>query len=280
MIYTTNVVASSMASVKLDGKSRALVRQVPQSFTDALAKFFGSGSQDIELAQSQHHNYVKALEDAGVEVTVMEADNAHPDCVFVEDQAVVIDGHVLLPVPGHVTRRGEQPPIAEFLINQLKGHKLCRMELPAKMDGGDIIRIRDKFYVGHSTRTNSEGIEELKQLLDHLGHELSIINIPDHALHLTSVSSTPSDNLILASEGHLPKDAFEPLPEGVKVLWAPEEEVYGCNTIGFPSGDVLIPIGHPTVKSLLEGEGLNVIELDVSELRNADGSLTCCSIFY
>ena len=41
------------------------VRQVPQSFTDALAKFFGSGPQDIELAQSQHHNYVKALEDAG-----------------------------------------------------------------------------------------------------------------------------------------------------------------------------------------------------------------------
>ena len=90
-------------------KSRALVRQVPHSFTDALAKFFGSGPQDIELAQSQHHNYVKALEDAGVEVTVMEADNAHPDCVFVEDQAVVIDGHVLLPVPGHETPRGTTP---------------------------------------------------------------------------------------------------------------------------------------------------------------------------
>ena len=114
MIYTTNVVASSMASVKLDGKSRALVRQVPQSFTDALAKFFGSGPQDIELAQSQHHNYVKALEDAGVEVTVMEADNAHPDCVFVEDQAVVIDGHVLLPVPGHENAEGNNPLLQNF----------------------------------------------------------------------------------------------------------------------------------------------------------------------
>ena len=120
----------------------------------------------------------------------------------------------------------------------------------------------------------------MQSLLDNLGYELRIIDIPGHALHLTSVSSTPTDNVILAPKGYLDDDAFGELPEGCQVLWMPEEEVYGCNTIGLPGGKVLVAEGYPTVKSTLEGLGLEVITLDMSEIRAADGSLTCCSIFY
>ena len=123
-----------MATVRLDQKSRALVRSIPDSYPEALAKFFGSGPTDIELAKTHHAAYVEALSSNGVEVTILDADHNHPDCIFVEDQAVVIDGHVLLPVPGHESRRGEQPPIAEFLSDQLQGHQICIMEPPAMMD--------------------------------------------------------------------------------------------------------------------------------------------------
>ena len=87
-----------MATVRLDQKSRALVRAVPDSFSQALAKFFGSGPTSIELAKKHHAGYVDALEANGVQVTILDADHNHPDCIFVEDQAVVIDGHVLLPL--------------------------------------------------------------------------------------------------------------------------------------------------------------------------------------
>ena len=189
-----------MATVRLDQKSRALVRAIPDSYPEALANFFGSGPTDIELAKVHHAAYVEALSSNGVEVTVLDADHAHPDCIVVEDQAVVIDGHVLLPVPGHESRRGEQPPLANFLSDELQGHQICKMEPPAMMDGGDILRLGDLFFVGRSTRTNDAGIEELRDLLDHLGHELRVVDIPSHALHLTSVSSTPSDQIILVPE--------------------------------------------------------------------------------
>ena len=93
-----------MATVRLDQKSRALTRAIPTSFDRALAKFFGSGPTDIALAKKQHAAYRQAMIDAGIEVTILPSDNNHPDCTFVEDQAVVIDGHVLLPVPGHPSR--------------------------------------------------------------------------------------------------------------------------------------------------------------------------------
>ena len=97
---------------------------------------------------------------------------------------------------------------------------------------------------------------------------------------MTSISSTPTDNLILVPEGYLKPDDFGTLPDDCEIVWLPGEEAYGCNTIGMPNGKVLIAKGYPAVKEALESRGLETIELDMSEIRAADGSLTCCSIFF
>ena len=117
-------------------------------------------------------------------------------------------------------------------------------------------------------------------MLDFFGHELRVIDIPEHALHLTSISSTPTDSIILAPEGYLKPEDFGQLPEGCELIWLPSEEAYGCNTIGLPNGKVMVAKGYPTVAKVLEERGLETIEIDMSEIRAADGSLTCCSIFY
>ena len=46
-----------MATVRTDQKQRALMRAVPESFSKALAKYFGSGPTDIALARKQHAAY-------------------------------------------------------------------------------------------------------------------------------------------------------------------------------------------------------------------------------
>ena len=269
-----------MATVRLDQKKRALVRSIPSSFTKALARYFGTGPTDVDLARSQQQAYVDALEANGVTVHRLEADENHPDCMFVEDQAVVVDGHMLLPTPGHPSRVAEQPPIADFLMEALEGVQTCTMGGEARMDGGDIIRLGDLFFVGRSSRTNDLGIASLASLLEFFGHELRVINIPEGALHLTSISSTPTDHIILAPEGYLSPEDFGVLPEGCEIIWMPEEEVYGCNTIGLPTGRVIVAEGYPTVLATVEAMGLEPLVLDMSEIRAGDGSLTCCSIFY
>ncbi len=269
-----------MATVRLDQKKRALTRAVPNSFHSALARFFGTGPDDIELARVQHQAYCSALESAGIEVSILSPDENHPDCIFVEDQAVIIDGHVLLPVPGAPSRVNEQPPIADFLIDKMGGAQICRMSGNARMDGGDILRLGDIFFVGRSSRTNDEGIKELQELLDHLGHELRVIDIPEEALHLTSIASTPTDQIILTAKGILPDDAFGELPKGSEVHWMPKEETYGCNTIGLPGNKVLVAEGYPHVLEKLLKLNLEPIVLDVGQFRAGDGSLTCCSLFY
>ena len=274
------VVRTTMATVRLDQKARALVRSVPDSYTEALARYFGTGPTDVDLARKQHEDYCELLRQEGVEVTVLDADHNHPDCMFVEDQAVVVDGHILLPTPGHPSRVAEQPPIANFLMESLEGIQTCTMGGEARMDGGDIIRLGNLFFVGRSSRTNDLGIAALRSLLDFFDYELRIIDIPGHALHLTSISSTPTDQLIMAPEDYLPKDAFGELPDGCEVVWMPAVEAYGCNTIGLAGNKVMMAEGYPTVEAELISRGLEVIKIDMSEIRAADGSLTCCSIFY
>ena len=149
----------TMATVRTDQKQRALMRAVPESFSTALAKYFGSGPTDIALAKKQHAAYAQALLDCGLEVTILPADENHPDCIFVEDQAIVVDGHVLLPLPGHPSRVAEQPPIADFLSRQLNGFQVCGMFGEARMDGGDLLRLGNLFFVARSKRTNDAGIE-------------------------------------------------------------------------------------------------------------------------
>ena len=61
---------------------------------------FGSGPTDVDLARVQQQAYIDALEANGVRVHRLDADENHPDCMFVEDQAVVVDGHMLFR-PGH-----------------------------------------------------------------------------------------------------------------------------------------------------------------------------------
>jgi dimethylargininase len=150
----------------------------------------------------------------------------------------------LLPIPGHPSRIAEQPPIADFLSEHYGSDKFQRMESGCKMDGGDILRLGDLFFVGRSSRTNDAGIAVLRELVEGLGHELRVIDLPVEALHLTSITSTPTD------------------------------------TIGLEGEKVLVAKGYPTVLSTIEELDLKPIVIDMSQIRAADGSLTCLSIFY
>ena len=71
-----------------------------------------------------------------------------------------------------------RPDILHVLLNNRplltfswrpEGVQTCTMGGEARMDGGDIIRLGDLFFVGRSSRTNDLGIASLAGLLDFFG---------------------------------------------------------------------------------------------------------------
>lgn len=264
-----------MSSTTLSQRNNAIVRGVPASYTEALAVHFGDGPTDLALAKQQHEGYAEALRQHGVNIIQIPADDAFPDCMFVEDMAVSLGDRCFIPYPGHKTRRGEQPVIIEELGKHLE---LVHMTKEGMMDGGDVLRIGDVLFIGRSKRTNDAGIAQFRKFVEDGGLELRVIDIPEHVLHLTSMCSCPNNAILLLTDGTIPAHAFGEII-GTEVIIIPEEEVRGANVIGF-GNKMIVAEGYPTVTRELLSRGYELAHIDTTQISSADASLTCCSVFF
>lgn len=247
--------------------STAITRAIPDRFVDAIR----TDPRPIHLAKArrQHQAYVRALRQLVDEVIELDADEAYPDCVFVEDTAVVAEGHALLTRMGHPSRRGEGHAVAEVL--RTRGMVIHEMAEPATLDGGDVLRVGDTLYVGRSGRTNGEGIAAAARIFGPLG--LNVVPLDVDGLHLKSTCSSPVASVVLVAPHTVSPAHFS----AQHVIVVPEDEAHGANAVG-AGNTVIVAGGCPTTRRALEDLGLRVIEVGTSEVRKAHGALTCCSI--
>lgn len=254
--------------------STALARTPSNTFAQGLTSA-SLGKPDLDTVLAQHRAYCSALRDAGLDVTLLAADEAFPDSTFVEDTAIVARGRAIVTRPGAPSRAGETAAIRAALAERFEG--LASIELPGTVDGGDVCESDDRVFVGISHRTNREGGEQLAAWLRHDGIETVFVDIRDLdvVLHLKSGMSYLGDGIYVVDDAlraRLPLD-------GADVIVPAAEEAYAANCVR-ANGIVLFPAGYPRLQADVERRGLRVVSLDVSEYRKMDGGLSCLSIRY
>ena len=114
------------------------------------------------ISSARWHNMPptrRRLELCGCRVLALPPCSELPDATFVEDAAVVLDEVAILCSPGARSRQGEVAAI-EPTLRELR--PLARIELPATLDGGDVLRVGRELWVGQSSRTNPAGIAALR----------------------------------------------------------------------------------------------------------------------
>lgn len=247
----------------------ALVRPPGDSFARALSHHAERDTIDPDRARAQHRAYREALERLGLEVTVLPKDEELPDSCFVQDLAIVLNGRALICRSGAPSRRPEasriEPALGELVPS------LDRVEPPATIEGGDVIRVDHRFVVGRSERTNDEGIAALGRFAAPEAH-VEPAEVREPFLHLLSGLGVAGD-AVLGSESLIDQQAFD----GLQRVTVPEEEATGCNFLSI-QGDVLMSSGYGRVRRLLEDRGFRVHEVDLSEFAKADGGPTCLSL--
>lgn len=80
--------------------THAVVCRIPTSLKNR-------GNIDLDDAKKQHENFVRLLRELGLDVIELPPDEGLPDCVFVEDTAVVCNGTALITRPGAAHRSKE-----------------------------------------------------------------------------------------------------------------------------------------------------------------------------
>jgi dimethylargininase len=246
----------------------ALVRQPSSRLKDGELTHRERVAVNQDLADDQWDAYIEALEDNGFEtVEVAEADDL-PDSVFIEDALVVLGGTAIVTSPGAESRRDET--IAAAATAKRLGFAMREIDLPGTLDGGDVLTVGDVIYVGSSSRTNAEGIAQLRAIATPLGYSVVAVAVTK-ALHLKSTVTALPDGTIIG----FPKLIDNPQVFG-RFVAVPEAA--GAAVVVLGADTVLMAASAPKSVALIESLGYRVVTVDISEFEKLEGCVTCLSV--
>jgi dimethylargininase len=228
-------------------------------------------SIDLPLAAVQHRAYEQALAALGCEVVSMPASPELPDSVFVEDVAVVLDEIAVVTRPGAASRRAEAAPLAEALVPY---RRVTSIAAPGMLDGGDVLRIGRRMFVGTSARSNESGIEQLRAVVWPYGYSVTEVPVQG-CLHLKSAVTQVGPETILVNPAWVDGRLFG----AARVIEVDPAEPYAANGL-LVGSTVIYPASFPATRARLEAAGIAVYVIDVSELQKAEGAVTCCSVIF
>ncbi|CAL1592713.1 unnamed protein product [Knipowitschia caucasica] len=265
------------------GCTHVVVRGIPSSLaTEALR--MSPAEVDLQKARQEHAEYVEVMRSKlGLEVIELPSDEAMPDCVFVEDAAVVCGATALITRPGSESRRPETKAMKEAL--KKLGLTIVEMtDENATLDGGDVLFTGQEFFVGLSKRTNQKGAEILADAFK--DYAVSTVAV-EEGLHLKSFCSMGGPGLILIGSSDHAQKALKIMQQmsdhRYDKLTVPDDLAANCIYMNLPDkGHVLL---HSTadmfpesVKVLEKLKDYTLIPVSNLEKMKVDGALTCCSV--
>lgn len=249
----------------------AITRAVSPALERCELSFIARQPIDMELAVAQHHAYEDHLAGLGVRVISLPAEPELPDSMFVEDPALVLDELAVIFPLGTETRRREALSIA--LALQPYRH-LEYIQFSAMVEGGDVLRLGRKLFVGATARSNAEGIDELKRIVSPYGYEVTSVPVSG-CLHLKSAVTALDGHTLLAKREWF--DAAK-IP-GYDWVDVDPSEPHAGNALAL-CGSILFPASFPLTRERIEARGFRVTTLDISELQKAESGLTCSSLLF
>lgn len=202
---------------------------------------------------------------------MLDVNRTMPDCVFVEDTALVLDELAVMMSPGAESRRGE-PAGIEPALKQFREVK--RVSRPATIDGGDIVVAGKTIYIGESSRTNAAGIRAMCDILAPFGY--SIVGVPvSGCLHLKSACSALPGGRFLVNRDWID---VSPLPDGALVD-IPVEEPWAGDVLVIGQR-IIVSDAFPGAIGTLSRLGFDCLPVAVSEFAKAEGGVTCLSLVF
>ena len=248
----------------------AITRPTGAEIAECELTHIGRQPIDIDRAIAQHATYLATLRGLGVEVIELPRLERHPDAVFVEDAALVLDEVAVLLRPGAESRRGEVSSVAAAIKPY---RNVVAVEPPAVIDGGDIIVFGHRILVGSTTRSTETGAAALRALVADYGYTVEQVPVHD-VLHLKSAATVVDDDTLIHYPAYVDLGFLD-----AKLLAAHPQEPQGANVVRI--GDhLLADASAPRTLELLASAVDNVVPVDVTEFAKAEGAISCKGIIF
>lgn len=247
----------------------AITRRISPRFNECEITHIERTPIDVSIARQQHDAYVHALTELGCHVVELPEEPDLPDSVFVEDTAFILPEAAVITRPGADSRK----PEVESIIPALSPYRtLLRVTQPASVDGGDVLVVGKNIFIGLSTRSNTEAVTQLNNLLAPYGYTVRGVEMTD-CLHLKTAVTRVDDKTLLINKNWVDPSNFH----GFDLIEIDASEPFAANCLPV-RGKIIYPITFPNTRKRLEEKGFSVVPVDLSELAKAEGAVTCCSL--
>lgn len=247
----------------------AVTRRISPRFDECEITHIARTPIDVNTARAQHRAYVNTLKELGCKVIELPAEPDLPDSVFIEDTAFILPEVAVVTRPGADSRKPETESIIQTLSPYTDLIHVCA---PATVDGGDVLVLGKNIYIGLSTRSNQEAIDQLNELLR--GYEYIVAGVKIHdCLHLKTAVTRLDEKTLLINRNWVDTAHFK----NFDLIEVDPSEPFAANCL--PIGEVILfPAAFPKTCARLEERGYKVVTVDISELAKAEGAVTCCSL--
>ncbi len=146
----------------------------------------------------------------GAEIFYLPEDaSVNMDSIYCRDASIATDNGMIICNMGKAARRNE--PFAEKKAFEANGIPvLGTITAPGTLEGGDVAWLDEyTLAVGHTYRTNEEGIKQLTSLLQPLGVEVITVPLPHYkgpedVFHLMSILSPVDKDLAVVYSPLMP----------------------------------------------------------------------------
>jgi len=240
---------------------------------------------DYDKALKEYNDFVELLKKSVPEIDYLPQ-NAQTglDSIYVHDSAIITSKGAILCNMGKEKRCAESEAVGDFFF---------KMGIPilgsivgeGKLEGGDVVWFDERtIAVGLGSRTNEEGIRQLKELIKDFVDEFIIVPLPHwkgpgDVLHLMSFISPVDNNLAVVYSRLLPV-FFRKwlLRRGIQLFEVPdsEYETMACNILAVSPGKCFMISGNPQTKKMLKNKGVEIWEYEGEEIsRKGAGGPTC-----
>lgn len=257
----------------------------PNKLSQQWEELFYHDAPDYPKAVEEYKNFEQILVGQGIKVSHFEADpNIKLDGIYARDAAIATDHGVIICNMGKEGRKGE--PAMQRRVFEANGVKILgEITNPGTVEGGDVAWLdKNTLAVGHSYRTNEEGIEQLTALLEPKGIDVIPVDMPyfrgpDDILHLMSILSPVDHDLAVVYSPIMPISFRKLLIDlGYNFIEVPDSEYdsMGPNVLAIAPRVCLMVDGNPETEKRLKEAGCEVIKYKGDEISvKGTGGPTC-----
>ena len=240
---------------------------------------------DFDLAMKEYSAFENFLLKNEIELLRFPHDSrVGIDSIYCRDASIATDFGMILCGMGKGGRVGEPDSHRDaFEANSIP--ILGEIATPGTLEGGDVAWLDERtLAVGHTYRTNREGIEQLRSLLEPRGITVLAVDLPHYkgpndVFHLMSILSPIDKDLAVVYSPLMPIGfRNELLDRGFRLVEVPDDEFesMGCNVLAVAPSKCVMVDGNPKTQRLLLEVGCDVLAYEGSHISVMGGGGPTC----